>query len=68
MGVVHYTGYEFTIRGFDEFLLYRTFLGADEACVGLMASFDTDADVDFPTVTRTLAETADGAGIGVVAE
>lgn len=51
---LHYTDYEFTIRGFDEFLLYRTFLGTGEGRVGLMASFDPGVSVSFPELTRSL--------------
>jgi len=51
---LHYTDYEFTIRGFDEFTLYRTFLGSDDDRIGLMASFDPGASVDFQAVTRDL--------------
>lgn len=53
---LHYTDYEFTIRGFDEFTLYRTFLGTDDDRIGLMASFDPGASVAFQTVTRELYE------------
>ncbi|MEZ3143584.1 hypothetical protein [Halobaculum sp. MBLA0143] len=51
---LHYTDYEFTIRGFGEFLLYRTFLGDGDRPVGLMASFDPEVAVSFPELTRTL--------------
>lgn len=65
---LHYTDYAFTIRGFGEFLQYRTFLDIDDRRVGLLASFDTEADVDFPTVTQTLVDAVDGTGIAVAVE
>lgn len=66
---LHYTEYEFTIRGFDDFLQYRTFLrtvGDDH--VGLMASFDPSTGIDFRALTESLYETADGTRIEIVAE
>ncbi|MFB6177540.1 MAG: hypothetical protein ABEI99_10415 [Halobaculum sp.] len=66
---LHYTEYEFTIRGFDEFLQYRTFLGTvDDDHVGLMASFDPNVGIDFRTLTESLYEVAGGNPIEVVAE
>jgi hypothetical protein len=56
---LHYTDYEYTIRGFDEFVQYRTFLGADDDRVGLMASFDPDVTLSFREITRELCDSYD---------
>lgn len=37
---LHYTSYEYTVRGFDEYEQFRTFLAEDERKIGLFASFD----------------------------
>lgn len=56
---LHYTEYRYTVRAFDEFVQYRTFLtAADGDRVGLMASFDPDAEPDYRALTDQLVETA----------
>lgn len=40
---LHYATYEYTVRGFDEFEQFRTFLFGDDVMVGLFASFDREA-------------------------
>lgn len=55
---LHYTDYEYTVRGFDEFVQYRTFLPAGDDRVGLMASYDPDTPVDFKRLTARLTEVA----------
>lgn len=40
-GMLHYATYEYTVRGFDEYEQFRTFLqNGDEMKVGVFASFD----------------------------
>jgi hypothetical protein len=63
---LHYTEYEYTIRGFDSFLQYRTFLTtADGDRVGLMASFDPSAEVDFRALTEGLCDISSAASVSV---
>lgn len=62
---LHYTDYEYTVRGFDEFLQYRTFLSTGEDRIGLMASYDAEADIDFRPLTARLVEIAATATITV---
>lgn len=66
---LHYTEYEFTIRGFDDFLQYRTFLRTvDDDHVGLMASFDPSVGIDFRALTEDLYGVFEEKPIEVVAE
>ena len=37
---LHYTSYEYTVRGFDEYEQFRTFLAEGERKIGLFASLD----------------------------
>jgi hypothetical protein len=37
-----YASYEYTVRGFDSFETFRTFVGE----VGVLVSYDADADID----------------------
>ncbi|WP_170977444.1 DUF7522 family protein [Halorussus salinisoli] len=37
---LYYDSYEYTVRGFDGFEQFRTFLAADDRKVGVFASFD----------------------------
>ena len=37
---LHYTSYEYTVRGFGEYEQFRTFLAEDDRKIGLFASFD----------------------------
>ena len=54
---LHYTEYSYTVRGFEDFVQFRTFLETgDGNRVGVMASFDADANPDFRALTRRLTE------------
>lgn len=45
---LHYTAYEYTVRGFDTYEQFRTFLAEDDRKVGVFASFDRrDGGYDF---------------------
>lgn len=56
---LHYTEYTYTVRGFADFVQYRTFLTtADRDRVGVMASFDTDAEPDYRALTDRLTDAA----------
>ncbi|WP_115862695.1 DUF7522 family protein [Halorussus litoreus] len=41
---LYYADYEYTVRGFDEFEQFRTFLSDDSAGIGVFASFDPVGD------------------------
>ncbi|MFC4551524.1 MULTISPECIES: DUF7522 family protein [Halorussus] len=47
-GDLYYTSYEYTVRGFDGYEQFRTFLAEDDRKVGVFASFDRrDGGYDF---------------------
>jgi len=50
---LHYVDYEYTVRGFDGFEQFRTFLSADDEKIGVFASFDRrEGGYDFGTLYR----------------
>jgi hypothetical protein len=49
-----YASYQYTVRGFDEFTTFRTFLGG----FGVLASVDRGPDHDFGELFDRLCETA----------
>ncbi|MGM0591706.1 MAG: DUF7522 family protein [Halobacteriota archaeon] len=53
--------YSFTVRGFDSFELFRTFIATDAKAVGVFAGFDAIEDgYDFGSLNREIQEnTAD---------
>jgi len=58
---LYYTSYEYTVRGFDEYEQFRTFLTNDDAKVGVFASFDRrEGGYDFgqlhESITAVLAD------------
>ncbi len=57
---LHYAEFRYTVRGFDRFTQFRTFLGDDEGRIGVLASVDAGAGVDWNAVFDAAA--------GVVAE
>lgn len=62
-GDLHYAAYEYTVRGFDTYEQFRTFLAEDERKVGVFASFDRrDGGYDFgrlyDDVTAVAAESS----------
>jgi len=57
---LYYADYEYTVRGFDEFELFRTFLSEDGAGVGVFASFDpTEDGYDYRRLHETIAGVVD---------
>lgn len=44
---LHYTGYNYTVRAFDAFTQFRTFVAAGGRRVGLLASFDPGGNYGF---------------------
>ena len=66
---LHYTEYAYTVRGFDAFVQFRTFLDtADGDRVGLMASFDPDGTPDFRALADRLTAVAAAESITVGAD
>lgn len=66
------TGYAFTVRGFDGFDQYRTFLGAagERNDVGLLARFDEerpDGGVDYRALDGAVDALADEVGAAALA-
>ena len=57
---LHYTDYNYTVRAFDAFTQFRTFLPVDGGYVGLLASFDPEGSYDFDDLA-TRAEKLAGA-------
>ncbi|WP_134672560.1 DUF7522 family protein [Halorussus marinus] len=54
-GDLHYADYEYTVRGFDGFEQFRTFLSVDEEKIGVFASFDRrDIGYDFGALYRDI--------------
>ena len=55
-GDLHYTSYEYTVRGFEGYEQFRTFLANDEAKVGVFASFDRrDGGYDFGELQESIS-------------
>jgi len=53
---LHYTSYEYTVRGFDGYEQFRTFLVNGEAKVGVFASFDRQkGGYDFGDLHESIA-------------
>ncbi|WP_210425029.1 DUF7522 family protein [Halorussus halobius] len=54
-GDLYYADYEYTVRGFDEFELFRTFLSDGDAKLGTFASFDpTEGGYDYRALCETI--------------
>lgn len=52
---LHYTTYEYTVRGFDGYEQFRTFLSDDDEKIGVFASFDhRDGGYDFGVLYEDL--------------
>jgi hypothetical protein len=57
---LHYVDYEYTVRGFDGFEQFRTFLSAGDEKIGVFASFDRrEGDYDFGTLYRDIRSIVD---------
>lgn len=57
---LHYTSYEYTVRGFDEYEQFRTFLTEDERKIGLFGSFDRrDSGYNFGDLHATVKDLVD---------
>lgn len=55
-GNLYYATYEYTVRGFDEFEQFRTFLATDDVKVGVFASFDCrDGGYDFGELHESIS-------------
>ena len=55
-GDLYYAEYEYTVRGFDEFETFRTFLADDEKKIGVFASFDRrEGGYDYAELDETIA-------------
>ena len=55
-GDLHYTSYEYTVRGFEGYEQFRTFLANGEAKVGVFASFDRrDGGYDFGELQESIS-------------
>jgi hypothetical protein len=53
---LHYTSYEYTVRGFEGYEQFRTFLANDEVKVGVFASFDRrDGGYDFGDLHESIS-------------
>ena len=53
---LYYTSYEYTVRGFDEYEQFRTFLANGETKVGVFASFDRrEGGYDFGELQESIA-------------
>jgi len=57
---LHYAEFRYTVRGFDRFTQFRTFLGDPSGRIGVLTSVDAGTDVDWGAVFDAVA--------GVVAE
>ncbi|WP_202935089.1 DUF7522 family protein [Halorussus amylolyticus] len=54
---LHYTSYEYTVRGFDGYEQFRTFLSNDAQRIGVFASFDRrEGGYDFGTLYDDLMD------------
>jgi hypothetical protein len=66
------TGYAFTVRGFDGFDQYRTFVGAadERNDVGVLARFDEtrpDGEIDYRALHEAVSALVDEVGVRAVA-
>ena len=56
---LYYASYEYTVRGFDDFEQFRTFLLGEDRRVGLFASFDRrEGGYDFGALSERLSTVA----------
>ena len=56
-GDLYYADYKYTVRGFDEFELFRTFLSEDDDRIGTFASFDpTQGRCDYRMLYETIGD------------
>lgn len=56
-GDLYYADYEYTVRGFDEFELFRTFLSEGDDRIGTFASFDpAERGCDYRTLHDTICD------------
>ncbi|MFC4359093.1 hypothetical protein ACFO0N_14175 [Halobium salinum] len=53
---LYYADYEYTLRGFSEFVQFRTFLDDGETRVGVIASFDRSGGLDPGTLYADLTD------------
>jgi hypothetical protein len=54
---LNYAEYEYTIRGFDQYVQFRTFLADNGLRVGVFASFDRrDGGYDFAALQRRISD------------
>jgi len=54
---LYYADYKYTVRGFDEFELFRTFLSEGDDRIGTFASFDpTEGGCDYRTLYETIGD------------
>jgi hypothetical protein len=54
---LYYTDYAYTVRGFDEFEQFRTFLRGDDRKIGVFASLDRrEGGYDFGALDDSLAD------------
>jgi len=57
---LHYAEFYYTVRGFDEFEQYRTFVAGDETRVGVLCSFDRqNGGYDFADLTEHINHLGD---------
>jgi len=64
-GDLHYVDYEYTVRGFDGFEQFRTFLSVDDEKIGVFASFDRrDGGYDFGALYRDIRSIVDDHAVG----
>jgi hypothetical protein len=52
---LHYAEFRYTVRGFDEFTQFRTFLGDGEGRIGVLASVDAAASPDFDALFEAVS-------------
>lgn len=52
---LHYAEYKYTVRGFEDFEQFRTFLGPSHD-VGVLASFDQPSDLDYAIIAKNIGE------------
>lgn len=67
---LHYADFYYTVRGFDAFEQYRTFISDEESRIGVLCSFDREAGgFDFADLTeRIVALSADYPVAGLLPE
>jgi hypothetical protein len=64
---LHYAEFQYTVRGFDHFEQFRTFLADDGIRVGVIASVDAPGEHDFSTLVETIHEVAGEHGVAALA-